>query len=379
MEPLCVNAGTEDWPKTENGTERVSIYLQNCWYAAAFSSEVSREPMARTLLDQPIVFFRKQDGTPAALLDRCPHRFAPLSEGQLVGDELQCGYHGLRFDCTGACTANPHNDGKALRAADVASFTLHERYGFVWLWPGDAEAADPALIPHFPFLEDDDNWRVQRGVLHVKGNYQLVTDNLLDLTHAPFLHPGFKMPGTSVAQQLANTESRVEKLERGVLAYRLRTRLPPNQATIDLFGFPAEPCETRTHMTWYPPAVIDFDNGTSFPDKPEIEGFSFPQAHCITPESETTCHYFFAAARNLLRDDEEVDRKLLGVLDEAFRTQDEPMIEAVQKRMGPTGDLDGLNPVLLKTDAAPVMARRMLKSMIADENEQQATTMIAAE
>ncbi len=357
----------------------MSIFLRNCWYAAAFSHEVTREPLSRTMLDTPIVLYRKEDGTPVALHDRCPHRFAPLSEGQVVGDELQCGYHGLRFDCSGACSANPHNEGKALRAADVEAYHLYERYGFVWLWPGDAELADPSLIPHFHFLEDDSKWRVLTGVLHVKGNYQLVTDNLLDLTHAPFLHPGFKMPGTSIAQQLANTESRVEKLERGVLAYRLRTGLPPNQATIDMFDFPIEPCETRTHMTWYPPALIDFDNGTHYPDKPEIEGFSFPQAHCITPETETSCHYFFAAARNLLRDEEEIDRTLMGVLDEAFRTQDEPMIEAVQQRMGPTGDIDGLNPVLLKTDAAPVLARRMLKEMIAAENAEREARKQAAE
>lgn len=356
----------------------MDLYLRNCWYAAAFSDEVTRQPLARTLLDTPVAFYRKQNGDPVALVDRCPHRFAPLSLGTVEGDELQCGYHGLRFDGTGACTANPHNTGKPLRAAGVDSFALHERYGFVWLWPGDPAAADPALIPDFPFLEDDSQWRVQRGLLHVKGNYQLVTDNLLDLTHAPFLHPGFKMPGVTAEQQLAATTTRVTKLMRGVLAYRLRTGLPPNQATIDMFGFPAEPCETRTHMTWYPPAVIDFDNGTKFPGQDDLDGFCFPQAHCITPETETTCHYFFAAARNLKRGDPAIDARLLAVLDTAFRTQDEPMIEAVQERMGNTGDIDALNPVFLKTDAAPVMARRMLKEMIAAERGQEAR-QIAAE
>jgi vanillate O-demethylase monooxygenase subunit len=345
----------------------VSIFLQNCWYAAAFSDEVARTPMARRIADVPLVFYRKEDGTPVALFDRCPHRFAPLSEGSVVGDELQCDYHGLRFDCTGACSANPHNGGKPLGAAAVQSYRLHERYGFIWIWPGDPARADAGLIPHFPFLEDDSQWKVQRGVLHVQGNYQLVTDNLLDLTHAPFLHPGFKMPGITPEQQLAATVTRVERLDHGVLSYRQRIGLPPNQATIDLFGFPADPCETRNHMTWYPPALINFENGTKFPGQDDMEGFCFPQAHCITPETETTCHYFFAAARNLLREDPEVDARLMGVLNEAFRTQDEPMIEAVQRRMGNTGEIDHLNPVLLKTDAAPVMARRMLKDLIAQE------------
>ncbi|MCW3838293.1 Rieske 2Fe-2S domain-containing protein [Sphingomonas canadensis] len=358
----------------------MSLFLKNCWYAAAFSDEVTREPMSRTLLETPIVFYRREDGTPVALVDRCPHRFAPLSTGTLIGDAIQCGYHGLVFDCSGACVSNPHNGGKPLRAADIRSFHLFERYGFVWIWPGDPALADPALLPHYPYLEDDSRWKVQRGHLHVKGNYQLVTDNLLDLTHAPYLHPGFKMPNVTPEQQLAATTTRLDRFDDRLLAYRLRTGLPPNQATIDLFDFPAEPCETRTHMTWYPPALIDFDNGTKFPGQDDMEGFCFPQAHCMTPETETTCHYFFAAARNLKLDDPAIDAALLGVLNTAFRTQDEPMIEAVQARMGPTGDLDSLNPVLLKTDGPPVTARRMLKELIAAEQAAEAAaTAIAAE
>lgn len=345
----------------------MNAYLRNCWYVAALSNEVGRAPLARRLLDEPVVLFRKEGGTPVALTDRCPHRFAPLSEGRLVGDEIQCAYHGLRFDCEGRCTANPHNGGKPLGAASVASYTLTERYGFVWMWPGDSGRADPELIPHFPYLADDSLWRVLSGHLQVAGNYQLVSDNLLDLTHAPYLHPGFKMPGVTPEQQLAATVTKVEQGERSVHYYRHRNGLPPNQATIDLFGFPAQPAISRTHMHWYPPALIDFDNGTHFEGQTEMEGLCFPQAHCITPETETTCHYFFAAARNLKLDDPEIDAALTKVLDTAFRTQDEPMIEAVQRRMGPTGDLDSLGPVMLKTDAAPVLARRMLKAMIAAE------------
>lgn len=358
----------------------MSLYLRNCWYAAAFCDEVGRTPMSRTLLDTPIVFYRKEDGSPVALTDRCPHRFAPLSTGTLVGDDIQCGYHGLRFDCSGKCVANPHNAGKPLSAAGVESYVLYERYGVVWLWPGDAELADPALLPHFPYLEDDSLWRVIKGHLHVKGNYQLVSDNLLDLTHAPYLHPGFAMPGVTPEMQLAATRTSVEKTERSVHYYRTRDGLPPNQATIDLFGFPAEPCISRTHMHWYPPALIDFDNGTKFEGQDDMEGFCFPQAHLITPETETTSHYFFATARNLKLDDPEIDAALTAVLNTAFRTQDEPMIEAVQQRMGPTGDLESLGPIMLKTDAAPVMARRMLKEMIvSEEAERLARADIAAE
>jgi len=355
----------------------VGPYLKNCWYVGAFSDEVSRTPMARLLLDMPIILYRRENGDPVALIDRCPHRFAPLSTGALVGDDIQCGYHGLRFDCEGRCVGNPHNGGKPLEAARITSFPLHERFGFVWFWPGDPERADPGLIPDFFFLHDDGQWRVQRGMLHVAGNYQLVTDNLLDLTHAPYLHPGFKMPNVTPEQQLAATTTRVERKGDEVVYHRLRKGLPPNQATIDLFDFPAEPCETRTHMHWHPPAIINFDNGTKFEGQDNMEGFWFPQAHCITPETETSCHYFFAAARNLKKDDPRIDAALMNVLVTAFRDQDEPMIEAVQRRMGATGDLDKLNPVLLKTDAAPIMARRILRDRIAAEQAEAASACAA--
>lgn len=357
----------------------MSLFLRNCWYVAAFSDDVTRGPLARTLLDKPVVLYRREDGTPVALHDRCPHRFAPLSTGRLVGDTIQCGYHGLAFDSAGRCVANPHNDGKPLASAGIESFELHERYGFVWIWFGDAALADPALLPNFFYLEDPENFRVQSGSLHVKGNYQLVTDNLLDLTHAPYLHPGFAMPGVTVAQQLAATTTKVERDGDTVVYHRIRKGLPPNQATIDLFDFPPEPCETRTHMHWHAPALISFDNGTKFEGQTDLEGFWFPQAHCITPETETTCHYFFVAARNLKKDDPSTDEAIMNVLVTAFRDQDEPMIEAVQKRMGNTGDIDALKPILLKTDTAPVMARRILKEMIAAERAGTALAAVAAE
>ena len=343
-------------------------YLRNTWYVAAFSDEVSRTPLARTLLEKPIALFRRQDGEPVALFDRCPHRFAPLSLGRLLGDELQCSYHGLRFDPQGRCVFNPHRGGSQLPAARVESYPLIERYGFVWIWPGEPEKADPALIPDYDFLRKPDEFSVLKGLIHVKANYQLVVDNLLDLSHAPYLHPHFAMSGVSPDEQIAATTTRLERTDRGVVAYRWRNGLPPNQVTCELFGFPADPVNSRAHMTWFAPSLLSFDVGSCAPGTAEREGLCLPQAHCITPETEITCHYFFATARNMRRNDPEVDRQLLDILERAFRTQDEPMIEAVQLRMGPTSDLESLRPLLLASDGPPVAARRMLAKLITEEN-----------
>ena len=83
------------------------MFLRNYWYVAAYDREITRRPLGRIILGEPIVFYRLEDGTPVALEDRCAHRHLPLSMGKLVGDTLQCHYHGLRYDKTGACVRVP--------------------------------------------------------------------------------------------------------------------------------------------------------------------------------------------------------------------------------------------------------------------------------
>src|SRR6202140_4848505 len=80
-------------------------YLRNAWYVAAWSDGLGDGQLVpRTIMDEPIVLYRKADGGVAAIGDRCAHRFAPLSMGKIVhGDRIQCPYHGLEYDGSGAC------------------------------------------------------------------------------------------------------------------------------------------------------------------------------------------------------------------------------------------------------------------------------------
>ena len=120
-------------------------FIRNAWYVAAWSKEVGRNLLARRILDEPVVLFRQKDGTPAALLDRCAHKLAPLSMGRLVDDVVQCGYHGMEYDCTGQCVRVP-GQAKVPRNAQVRSFPLIERYNAVWIWTGDPARADPERL-----------------------------------------------------------------------------------------------------------------------------------------------------------------------------------------------------------------------------------------
>src|SRR6202040_375101 len=156
--------------------------LTNIWYMGAWPSElVQGKLLGRTIANQPILMFRKQDGTAVALGDRCPHRFAPLHRGRQVGDVVQCGYHGLEFDARGRCVRNPHGTGTLPNIATRA-YAAIDRYRVIWIWIGDTEANPSLIDEEFAFLADPGRAHA-RGRFHVKANYQLMLDNLMDLSH----------------------------------------------------------------------------------------------------------------------------------------------------------------------------------------------------
>ena len=164
------------------------MFMKNCWYVAAYDRELEDGgPLGRKLLDEPVVIFRDSKGTPVALEDRCCHRQLPLSLGAVTGDTLQCGYHGLEFDATGACVTVP-GQSMVPPGAVIRSYPLVEKWGFLWIWMGDAAQADEALIPDWWWV-DDPGWGHNPGAfLHIACNYELITDNLLDLSHLGYVH-----------------------------------------------------------------------------------------------------------------------------------------------------------------------------------------------
>jgi phenylpropionate dioxygenase-like ring-hydroxylating dioxygenase large terminal subunit len=146
-------------------------FLRNAWYVAAWSEKVSVSAFRITILGEPIAIFRSRDGTPIALGDICPHRFASLSNGKVFDDTLECPYHGLRFDRSGACVRNPHGDGLVPAGAQVRSFPLVEQHYAIWIWMGDPALADKSAIPDFSIFDRPDI-RSSRDYLYVGANYE---------------------------------------------------------------------------------------------------------------------------------------------------------------------------------------------------------------
>jgi len=165
------------------------MFLRNAWYVAAWDHEVTADALlGRILLDEPVVLYRTRDRRVVALEDRCCHRHYPLHKGTLTQDCIQCRYHGFTYDGSGRCVRVP-GQSNVPEAARVKSYPVVERYRWVWVWMGDPARADESKIVDFHWL-DHPEWRAKGTTFHVKSNYELILENLLDLTHLTFLHGG---------------------------------------------------------------------------------------------------------------------------------------------------------------------------------------------
>src|SRR5687768_15237155 len=161
-------------------------FPSNAWYAAAWDVDVQARLQPRTIAGRPVVLCRRRDGGCVALEDACWHRLLPLSKGRLDGDRVVCGYHGLVYEPSGRCVHMPSQDALNPKAC-VRSYPVVERHRFVWIWTGDPALADPARVPDLHW-NDDPGWASDGRTIHVRCNYKLVVDNLMDLTHETFVH-----------------------------------------------------------------------------------------------------------------------------------------------------------------------------------------------
>jgi phenylpropionate dioxygenase-like ring-hydroxylating dioxygenase large terminal subunit len=337
-------------------------YLRNAWYVAALSGELQSGPISRELLGERMVIFRTESGQTAIIADRCSHRFAPLSLGRVDGESIECRYHGLRFGVSGNCILNPHGDKRIPLRADVPSWPTHERHGFIWFWPGDPAKADDTLIPLYPFNEDPSHFAVVYGYIHVAAHYELVVDNLLDLSHVEFLHPQFKQAGGVDAHK---TSYSVEGTT--VVANRLKPNVEIQGLARLFWTSQSKRFDARANMRWMPPSALLFDLGGTECGAPLEEGVCLPNAHLITPASDFHCHYFWSIARNRQINNEEAGRNLHQVAQKIFITEDIWMIEAQQRNIESVTNILSLRPVTLEPDTPAVWARRILANLIRRE------------
>jgi phenylpropionate dioxygenase-like ring-hydroxylating dioxygenase large terminal subunit len=335
-------------------------YLRNCWYMASWAQELEAgKTLARTILDIPVVLFRNDNGVAQAVRDRCPHRFAPLSRGKVESGKLICGYHGLGFDGSGACVANPH--GPILGNIHIPSYKVQERDRAVWIWMGDHGKADIGLIPDFGFFDAVPDSAFSCGLIHTKGNYELFSDNLLDLSHADYLHAT-----TVLGPPFSSINAKVAEEDGAVTIEYTTLNEEPNVLMRKAPGL-GDRLDQRVRMRWQAPGAmvlrIEFMTSGSPPDTPYT---GFCNVHAVTPETATSTHYFFASTRNFLIDDAALNTAIGETRHSIFLAEDSPMIAAQQALIGDK-TLQELKPLLFRCDNAGVRARRVLEQLIRGE------------
>jgi vanillate O-demethylase monooxygenase subunit len=342
------------------------MFVRNAWYIAAWGDEIGDTPLARRICNEPIVLFRDRAGSAAALADRCCHRSAPLSLGTVVEGGIQCGYHGLVIDATGKCVKVP-GQRQIPTDATVRSYPLVEKNQFVWIWLGDPALADPASIIDFPYHDDHAAWPHKHTMYPIKGNYMLMVDNLMDLTHLGYLH-GRTIGGNP--SQHVEAEMKTVRTPTGVKFTRwMRNSLPP-PSYVKAAGFAGRIDRLQSFEFVAPSTILQWTGATdagSGRDPDDFE-FKFRLFHGLTPETETSCFYFWSAANGYRQNELAATEQLYGEIAVAF-LEDQAMVEAQQARLGEFGE-GGL--VDIASDATRMTMRRHVDRMIAAERQLQA-------
>ncbi len=348
------------------------MFLRNYWYVAASDREIERKPFRRVILGEPVMFYRAEDGTPVALEDRCPPRRVPLSMGMLVdGDVLQCHYHGLRFDRSGQCVRVPGQD-MIPATARVKTYRVVERYKWLWIWMGDPALADPAQICDYHWF-DDPNWGAKSDYLYAQCNWQLVNDNLLDLTHLAFVHE------TTIGN-MALVEHAAVKVERtpvGVRVTRWIIDQPAPPAFVKIGGFTGN-VDRWQIIDYTPPSFIRLDvgatpTGTGAPQGRRVGGISMRNLNAMTPETETTTHYFWGQAHDFEPRNPEMTERIFQQIKTAF-LQDVEVFTAQQTNIALDPDAPQID---INADSGGIQARRIVARLYQEEQAMSAAATAA--
>lgn len=343
-------------------------FLLNAWYVVAWSYEIAADKvLARTICGQPVVCFRDASGRAVVLEDRCCHRQMPLSLGWMENGTLRCGYHGLRFDGTGKCVEIPGQTSIPPRAMVVA-YPSVERYRWIWAWLGDADKADPALIPDFFFPNEHPGWSISTGISYVRGNYQLISDNLLDLTHETYVHK------TSLGNQhVVEHPIRITSGSDWVTVMRLIPDHDPapfwKKAITAAKNLPAGAhCDRWQVIHFRPPANLVLEVGVApagagAMNGDRSKGIEGRNLNAITPETENSSFLFWTLARNFSRG-EQFDA-LFAESTKKILEEDRVTCEAVHKVMQRS---EGRATIDINADGGHVIARRMIARMVDEES-----------
>jgi len=349
-------------------TAKLLDYPRNAWYVAAWDHEVGRKKiLARTVAGRPLALYRTEDGRPVALADACWHRLAPLSQGVLIGaEDIRCPYHGITYDSRGRCTSMPAQE-TINPSALVPSFPIVDRYRYLWVWVGDPALANPELIPDMHQMTDPE-WTGDGLTIEAPCNYQLILDNLMDLTHEEFVHSSSigqkELSESGFVTSHTDTTVTVERWMHDIDAppfwlKNMRDKFPGFTGKVDRWQI----------IHFEAPSTICIDvgvakAGTDATEGDRSQGVNGNVINTITPETDRTSHYFWSFQRNYRLESQLITTQLRDGVHGVFG-EDEAMLTAQQQAIDANPDYEFYS---LNIDAGGMWVRTLLERMLAAES-----------
>lgn len=340
-------------------------YIKNAWYVAGWASEFDDELRRVTILEQHIVMYRSKKGTVIALEDQCPHRLLPLSKGKRIGDDIQCGYHGMTFNCEGTCVRVPGQE-KVPASAFVNTYPVHEKHNIVFIWMGESAKANRVNVFDLPQFADA-NWHAHQGeALHLKANYLNVAENLVDPAHVSFVHP--TTLGNTASE---NVPVHVDTEGEVLVAWRWIRDAPPIGFFQSFGGFTGNVDRWHYYYLHLPcTAVIDFGSAATeacLAEDDRDNGVRIFALHFLTPVTEDYTIDRWMHLRNAAVGDAEASAQMDAMFKVAFN-EDKIILEAIQQQEKTP---QKRKPIRLAIDKGPAVYRRRIRELIETEPQSQ--------
>lgn len=338
-------------------------FIRNAWYVACFSKDIiPGMPFARRILGENVVFYRRTNGTVVAMKDRCPHRSFPLSASRIDGDDIVCGYHGIRFGFDGACKLVP-TQAAVPRALSVPIFTVAETAPVVWIWMGDADTAQQTPLPQAPWMLDGSGWATSHDYLKVDASYVFLHENLVDLSHLTFLHAN-----TFGTPDYAAAPFETEVTDEAIIVRRTvqPTRLPPIYADpLKMQDVSAARIVTSTYLSPGLSISAVVLRNLEQPEESRVD-HHIRTAQLVTPCDRRTVHYHFVVARDFVTEDKSVSEFILDSVKAAF-AEDVFALESIARIRREDPDVH-FGEKSVASDRAGVMLRRRLRTLASKES-----------
>ncbi|NHN87138.1 Rieske 2Fe-2S domain-containing protein [Acetobacter conturbans] len=339
---------------------------RNQWYVAAWSHEIETTPLQRKLLGHTIILRRLRNGHISAVSALCPHRRMPLASACIdENDQIVCPYHGATFSGAGHCTSLPFQK-HVPDTMHLTAFATAETAPFIWIWEGNASEADMSLLPDIKPLKlsAESTLIFGFGYRHVRARAQIILENLFDESHISFTHThslGTRCASDRNPADLAITD------QPDYLAFRHASPCRQTEdGMLSLFPSLGQFMQVEYRSELYGVSLINTVGTETFSCREDGTHVALSGCmnflHGITPETETTTHYFIAATRDFATDSKEytdilAERNFL-VIDEDIRVLEaiEPHLEEAETQPEPN----------FTTDAAGIRVRRRIETLLED-------------